>query len=85
MASLGANIAELKQQVAIEAAQTATEDLQLHVNPEITEKFIVDESRKVGVPAYQFDPNATPEDKAEVAKAVSIARRSCSGRANFGF
>jgi hypothetical protein len=57
--------AELKQQGAVEAAQDGA------IQPEDAEKKIVEESKKGGATAYQFDPNATPAEKAAQAKAVS--------------
>lgn len=38
--------------------------------PETIEQKLVDESKKAGVPAFQFDPDASPEKKAEQAKMV---------------
>lgn len=38
--------------------------------PEAIEQKLVDESKKAGVPAFQFDPDASPEKKAEQAKMV---------------
>ncbi|KAL2010877.1 hypothetical protein VTN00DRAFT_3595 [Thermoascus crustaceus] len=60
---------ELKQQGAIEVAQEAAQDPQSDLNPEAVEKVLLEESRKAGAPAYQFDPDATPEEKAAVVKA----------------
>lgn len=59
---------ELRQQGAIEAAEEAPQDPQA---AEAAEKVLVEETRKAGMPAYQFDPNASPEDKAAAAEAVS--------------
>lgn len=56
---------ELKQQGAIEAAQNP----QSSVTPDDAERKIVDESRKAGVEAYSFNPDATPEEKAAQARA----------------
>jgi hypothetical protein len=58
---------ELKQQVAVESAQ----DPDSNVTAQDAERVLVDESKKAGVPALQFDPNASPEEKAAQAKAVS--------------
>jgi hypothetical protein len=70
MASQNADAAELKQQGVIETAQAAFQDPQSHVQPETVEKKLVDETRKAGLPAYQFDPDASPEEKAAEAEAV---------------
>ncbi|KAL4991822.1 hypothetical protein BDW68DRAFT_127780 [Aspergillus falconensis] len=69
MASQNAETTELKQQGAIETAQAAYQDPQSHIQPETVEKKLVDETRKAGLPAYQFDPDASPEEKAAVAEA----------------
>ncbi|OOF90013.1 hypothetical protein ASPCADRAFT_212308 [Aspergillus carbonarius ITEM 5010] len=60
---------ELRQQGAIEVAQQAAQDPQSNLHPEAVEKTLVEETRKAGVPAYQFDPNASPEEKAAAAKS----------------
>jgi len=59
---------ELKQQGAIEAAQ----DPNSSVTSDDAQRKIVNESRKAGVEAYSFDPNASPEEKASQARAVSV-------------
>lgn len=58
---------ELKQQGAIEAAQ----DLDSSVTAQDAERVLVDESKKAGGTALEFDPDATPEEKAAQARAVS--------------
>ncbi|KAL4948242.1 C2 domain-containing protein [Aspergillus filifer] len=60
---------EAKQQGAIETAQAASQDPQSHIRPETVEKKLVDETRKAGFPAYQFDPDASPEEKAAAAES----------------
>ncbi|KAL3465175.1 C2 domain-containing protein [Aspergillus heterothallicus] len=60
---------ELKQQGAIETAQAAAQDPKSHIQPETVEQKLVDENRKAGLPAYQFDPDASPEEKAAAAEA----------------
>lgn len=69
--SVESSKSELKQQGAIEVAQEAAQDPQSDLNPEAVEKALLEESRKAGAPAYQFDPDATPEEKAAAVKAVS--------------
>jgi hypothetical protein len=56
---------ELKQQGAIEAAE------QNVVDPEDVEKHMVEQSKNAGIPAFKFDPDATPEQKRAQAQAVS--------------
>lgn len=72
MASADAAQTEKKLEGAIETAQELHEDPQSHVNPDTVEQKVVDDAREAGVAAYQFDPNASPEDKANAAKGVRI-------------
>lgn len=58
---------ELKQQGAIEAAQ----DPHSGVTAEAAEKTLLDESKKGGAAAFQFDADASAAEKARQAKAVS--------------
>ncbi|KAI1971335.1 Tricalbin-2 [Ophidiomyces ophidiicola] len=55
----GALPSEVKQEAIIEAAQ----DPQSGIPAEVAEKALVAESKKAGAAVYQFDPNATPEQK----------------------
>jgi hypothetical protein len=68
LSSLGSHAKELKQQGAVEAAQ----DEKSQVTAQDAEKVLVDESKKGGAAAFQFDPDASPEQKAAQAGAVSI-------------
>jgi hypothetical protein len=61
---------ELKQQGAAEAAR----DPNTAVTAEDAERVFVEESQKAGATALQFDPDATPEEKAAQAKLVSSMR-----------
>jgi hypothetical protein len=72
MASAQAEKTEMKEEGIIEAATELTQDPNSKVNPDTVEDALVKESRESGVPAYQFDPNASPEDKAAAAQAVCI-------------
>ncbi|KAG9248511.1 C2 domain-containing protein [Calycina marina] len=65
MASMEPNAAEIKAQGAVEMAN----DPNSSVTANDAEKKIVDESKKAGVAAFQFDPDATPEEKAAQARA----------------
>lgn len=56
---------ELKQQDAFEDAQDSN-----NVSSEATEKTMIDEARKAGSEAFQFDPDASAGEKAAQAKAV---------------
>jgi len=68
---------ELKQQGAIEAAA----DPESSVTAADAQKKIVDESKKAGVPAFTFDPNATLEEKRAQARAVRRCSRPALGEA----
>ena len=57
--------AELKAQGVEEAAR----DPNSNVSSEDVQKVLADESKKAGIAAYSFDPNASPEDKAAAAHA----------------
>lgn len=70
MASVDAEKTEAKQEGVIETASQLAQDPQSHVNPETVEEKLVAETREAGMPAYQFDPDASPEDKAAAAEAV---------------
>jgi len=58
---------ELKQQGVIEAAQ----DPESNVTSADVQKTILAESKKAGVTAFTFDPDATQEEKAAQARDVS--------------
>ena len=66
---------ELKQQGVIEAAR----DPNSSVTAKDVQKAIMEESKKTGVPAFSFDPNATIEEKRAQVRAV----RQCSIRRLF--
>lgn len=66
LSSLGSHAKELKQQGAVEAAQDENDP----VTAQDAEKVMVDESKKGGAAAFQFDPDASPEEKAAQAGAV---------------
>ena len=58
--------AELKAQGVEEAAR----DPNSKVTSADAQKVMADESKKAGIAAYTFDPNASPEEKAAAARAV---------------
>lgn len=58
---------ELKQEGAIEAAE---ENM---ISADDAEKEMVEQSRNAGIPAFKFDPDATPEQKRAQAQAVSFS------------
>ena len=64
---LSASKSELKQQGAADAAR----DPNSTVTAQDAQRVFVDESKKAGASALQFDPDATPEEKAAQAGAVS--------------
>lgn len=65
MASENLDSVRLKQPAAVDMAQDPARDA------ETVEKALVKETRSAGAAAYQFDPNAAPEDKARAARSVS--------------
>ena len=66
LSSLSSHKGELKSQGAVEAAR----DPNSSITAEDAEQVMLEESKKAGTAAYRFDPNASPEDKAAVARAV---------------
>ncbi|KAJ6151775.1 hypothetical protein N7470_006903 [Penicillium chermesinum] len=68
MASADAEKTEMKMEGIVDAASELAQDPQSKVNPEMVEEALVKEVREAGVPAYQFNPNASPEDKALAAE-----------------
>jgi hypothetical protein len=65
---MASSAAEIKTQGAVEMAN----DPNSSVTADDVEKKIVDESQKAGVAAFTFNPNASPEEKAAQARAVSL-------------
>jgi hypothetical protein len=59
---------ELKQQGAEEAAR----DPNSSVTAADAERVIMDESKKAGAVALEFDPDASPEEKAAQARSVCL-------------
>ena len=64
--SLQTQAAELKAQGVEEAAR----DPKSNVTSDDAQRKMQEESKKAGVPAFKFDPNASPAEKAAAAKAV---------------
>lgn len=62
---------ELKQQGAVEAARNP----ESQVTSDVAERVILEESRKAGVLAMSFDPDATPAEKRAKVKAVSQTKQ----------
>ncbi|KAJ0355311.1 hypothetical protein KNSL1_001034 [Colletotrichum chrysophilum] len=69
MASTEKEKNELKVQGVVEAAQ----DPESNVSADDAQKKIVEESKKAGITAFTFDPDASPEEKRAQAAAVSRA------------
>jgi chemotaxis response regulator CheB len=59
--------AEIKTQGVVEMAQ----DPNSSVTSDDAQKKMVEESKKAGVAAFTFNPDASPEEKAAQARAVS--------------
>lgn len=68
MSNLSSRAGELKSQGAAIAAQ----DPNNKVTAEDAEGVMTDESKKAGIPAFQFDPDASPEEKAAQARSVGL-------------
>ena len=66
LSHLHRHAAELKSQVAAEAAQ----DPNSNMTSQDAQHIMAAESKKAGVAAYEFDPNASPEAKAAQARSV---------------
>ena len=50
----------------------AAQDPNNRVTAEDAEGVMAEESKKAGIPAFRFDPNASPEEKAAQARSVSL-------------
>jgi len=59
---------ELKQQDAIAAAR----DPHSKVTPTDAERALVEQTKAAGEVAFNFNPNASPEEKAAEARAVGV-------------
>jgi hypothetical protein len=70
--SLSTSAAELKAQGVVEAAQ----DPNSSVTADDAQQKIVTESKKAGVAAFTFNPDASPEEKAAQARAVCTTNGS---------
>ena len=60
------NVAELKAQ----GVEEASRDPNSKVSSADVQKVLGDESKKAGIAAYSFNPDASPEEKAASARAV---------------
>lgn len=68
---LGIMLSSFKHEAKQEVAEEAARDPNSRFSAEDAERVMVEESKKAGAPAFQFDPNASPEEKAAQARAVS--------------
>ena len=57
---------EAKQEGAVRAAQ----DPNSSVTSDDAQTTLLDETKKAGAPVYQFNPDASPEEKAAQARSV---------------
>ena len=69
LSNLHSRAGELKSQGAAEAARDPSSNVSAHD----AEQTMHDESRKAGAAAFQFNADATPEEKAAQARSVSLA------------
>ena len=76
MSHLSGRENELRSQGAAEAAG----DPDSRIAARDAEQTMVDESMKAGAAAYQFDPNASPEEKAAQARSVSDLLEACKNQ-----
>ena len=60
------HVPELKTNAAVEASR----DPQSNVTAGDAQKTMMEEAKRAGAATYQFDANASPEDKAAQAHAV---------------
>ena len=63
-------VAELKTQGALEASR----DPNSNVDAREAEETMMNQAKAAGAPSYEFDPDATPEQKKAQMKAVCNAR-----------
>ncbi|KAM9879158.1 C2 domain-containing protein [Verticillium dahliae] len=63
---------ELKVQGAVEAAQ----DPESTISADDAQKKILEESKKAGVTAFTFDPDASPEEKRRQARELTVLRQA---------
>jgi len=66
---------ELKQQGALEAAR----DPSSSVTAEQAEKTVLHEAKAAGAPAFEFNPDASPEEKAQQVKEVCRGKHGSMG------
>lgn len=66
---------EAKQEKAIESAQDPTSNS----TSEDAERTLINDTKRAGGAAYQFNPDASPEEKAAQAASVGHDSRSCPG------
>ncbi len=78
MSHLNSRAGELKSQGATEAAP----DPSSRVTAQDAEDVMANESKKAGIAAFQFDPNASPEAKAAQAAAVSYPKTEANSNTN---
>lgn len=64
-------LSSFKGELKAQGAEEAARDPKSSVTADDAERVILDESKKAGAVALSFDPNATPEEKARQARAVS--------------
>ncbi|KAL8832693.1 MAG: hypothetical protein Q9191_000094 [Dirinaria sp. TL-2023a] len=65
MSNLSSRAGELKTEGALQAAQDPNSD----VSSQDAQQVMANESKKAGIAAFQFDPDATPEEKAAQARS----------------
>ena len=74
LSNLSSRAGELKSQGAAEAARNPNSN----VTSEDAEKAMIDEGKIAGALGFQFDPNATAEEKAAQAHTVIFTQEKTS-------
>lgn len=68
MATVNQSVPELKHEIVMEAAN----DPNSSVTSADAQAHMVQESKKAGVPAFSFNPDASPEEKKAQVRAVRV-------------
>ena len=68
------NVSSMMEELKSQGAEEAARDPNSNVTAQDAQDKIVDETKKAGGTAFRFNPNASPEEKAATAAAVSENR-----------
>ena len=70
-------LSSFKHELKSQGAEEASRDPDSNISANDAEQVILEESKKGGAAAFQFNPNASPAEKAAQARSVSLAPRVC--------